>query len=193
MPRAKAFDREEALQKAMETFWRFGYEATSIQDLVESMGINRGSLYDTFGDKRSLFQAAIAHYNCTVVKEAIAELEAPGASKAAIVAHFRNAAEQAATDSQQRGCLITNCAVEIAPHDSEIAASVAETMRRVERALHGALVRAREQGEIDASLNLEAIARYFTCCLQGLRVVSKTNPNPDDLREIAELALAILD
>jgi TetR/AcrR family transcriptional repressor of nem operon len=60
MARHKEFERQQALEKAMETFWRYGYEGTSIQNLVESMGINRGSLYDTFGDKRSLFLAAIA-------------------------------------------------------------------------------------------------------------------------------------
>ncbi len=68
MARHKKFEREEVLGKAMETFWRYGYQGTSIQDLLENMGINRGSLYDTFGNKRSLFLAAIAHYDETVSK-----------------------------------------------------------------------------------------------------------------------------
>ena len=69
MARHKEFEREVVLEKAMATFWRYGYEGTSVQTLVENMGINRGSIYDTFGDKRSLFLAAIQHYNEAVVKK----------------------------------------------------------------------------------------------------------------------------
>jgi AcrR family transcriptional regulator len=89
MARPKTFDPSVALEQAMEVFWLKGYEATSMQDLVVAMGINRASLYATFEDKRQLFLAAIAHYDDTVVRPAIAPLEAPGAAKAEIVQHFQ--------------------------------------------------------------------------------------------------------
>ena len=91
MARTKTFDPSVALEQAMAVFWLKGYEATSMQDLVEAMGINRASLYATFGDKRQLFLAAIAHYDATVVRPAMAPLEAPGAAKAEIIQHFQRA------------------------------------------------------------------------------------------------------
>jgi len=177
----------------METFWCYGYEGTSMQVLVKNMGINRGSLYDTFGDKRALFQAAIAHYDQTVVKEAIARLEAPDASKSAIIDHFYTLIDRAVTDVQRRGCLITNTAVELCPHDPDTATRIATNLKRIERAFYQALVRAKEKGELSDQHDLNALASFLTCILQGLRVTSKVNPNRQVLRGIAQVALSVLD
>ncbi|MEQ8998414.1 MAG: TetR/AcrR family transcriptional regulator [Coleofasciculus sp. B1-GNL1-01] len=193
MARHKEFDQEEALEKAMETFWCYGYEGTSIQVLVKNMGINRGSLYDTFGDKRALFQAAIAHYDQTVVKDAIARLEAPDASKSAIVNHFYTLIDRAVTDVQRRGCLITNTAVELCPHDPDTATRIATNLKRIEQAFYQVLVRAKEKGELSDKHDLNALASFLTCTLQGLRVSSKVNPDREALRSIAQVALSVLD
>jgi len=193
MARHKEFDQEEALEKAMETFWCYGYEGTSIQVLVKNMGINRGSLYDTFGDKRALFQAAIAHYDQTVVKDAIARLEAPNASKSAIIDHFYTLIDRAVTDVQRRGCLITNTAVELCPHDPDTATRIATNLKRIERAFYQALVRAKEKGELSDKHDKNAFASFLTCTLQGLRVASKVNPDRKALRSIAQVALSVLD
>ena len=191
MARRKEFDKEEVLEKAMETFWRYGYEATSVQNLVENMGINRGSLYDTFGDKHSLFQAAIAHYEQTVVKKAISRLEASGASKQAIIDHFYDLIERAVTDSQRRGCLMTNSAVELSPHDPDTASRIAANLQRIESAFKKALVRAKEQGEISSKHDINALASFLTCNLQGLRVISKIKPDREFLRDIAGVTLSV--
>jgi TetR/AcrR family transcriptional repressor of nem operon len=193
MARHKEFDQEVVLEKAMETFWRYGYEGTSIQALLQAMGINRGSLYDTFGDKRSLFQAAIAHYNQTVIRQALAALEAPEASKQAIVDHFSQLVETAIADPQHRGCFLTNSAVELGPHDPEMANCVSANLRRMEDAFYQALVRAQEKGEIAPGHQPRAIAKYLTCCLQGLRVVCRLNPEPETLRGVAQVALSVLN
>ncbi|MEB3283198.1 MAG: TetR/AcrR family transcriptional regulator [Lyngbya sp.] len=193
MARQKEFNREEVLAKAMETFWRYGYEGTSVQDLIESMGINRGSLYDTFGDKRSLFLEAIAHYDETVVRCAIARLEAPGASKPAIVDYFQSLVDRMVADKERRGCFVTNTAVELCPHDPDTAQRVASNLKRIEQAFYTALSRAQEKGEISPENNLQALARYLTCNLQGLRVISKVNPDAQVLQEIVQIVLSVLD
>src|SRR6266851_1586631 len=90
MPRQKEFDREAALDGAMAAFWTKGYTATSIEDLVTRMGIQRGSLYATFGDKRSLFLSALGRYQRVVTRELLAALEAPGSGLAAIRRFFRD-------------------------------------------------------------------------------------------------------
>ena len=193
MARHKEFNREEVLGKAMETFWRHGYEGTSVQDLLESMGINRGSLYDTFGDKRSLFLEAIAHYDRTVVRRLAARLEAPGASKSAIVDYFYSLVDSMVADPDRRGCFVTNTAVELCPHDPDTARRVAGNLQRIEKAFYTALSRAQEKGEISPEKNLQALAGYLTCNLQGLRVISKVNPDRQVLENIVRILLCALD
>src|ERR1051325_10236665 len=131
MGRPREFDREKALDRAMQLFWCKGYEATSVQDLLNVMGINRGSFYDTFGDKRSLFLASIDRYNETFLAKLRAELNAPGSAKRAIVRTIEELASRAASDAQRRGCLMTNSAVELAPHDAEAAARVASRVEQM--------------------------------------------------------------
>ncbi|MDJ0714306.1 MAG: TetR/AcrR family transcriptional regulator [Prochloraceae cyanobacterium] len=193
MARHKEFDREVVLEKAMATFWRYGYEGTSVQTLVENMGINRGSIYDTFGDKRSLFLAAIQHYNEAVVKKLIVALEAPGASKQVIIDRFYNLIDRAVADKDRKGCLLVNTAVEVCPHDADTASQIAADFKRIENAFKKALSRAQEKGELGGDRDVTALARYLTCNLQGLRVISKVNPDPKFLRDIAKVALSALD
>jgi len=191
MARPKAFDRDAVLEKAMQTFWERGYEATSIRDLVTATGINRGSLYATFGDKRRLFQDVLAHYDRQVVRQAIARLEAPGASKPAIVEHFRELA--AADGADCRGCLMTNAAVELGIRDPELRCQIAANFQRVEDAFFKALTRAQDKGEIGAAADTRAIARHLTCTMQGLRALSKLRPDPTVLQSIVAVALSVLE
>lgn len=191
MVRRKEFNSEDVLEKAMEVFWRRGYEATSIQDLVECMGVNRGSLYNAFGDKRGLFKAVISFYGSKIVREAIACLEAPGASKQAILDYFRQLAADEATDC--RGCLLVNSAVELGIRDPELRCQLATNLQRIEDAFFKALTRAQDKGEVSFEADTRALARYFTCLMQGLSVTSKLRPDPVVLQSIVMVALASLE
>lgn len=193
MARQKEFDRQLVLEKAMETFWQQGYEGTSVQDLLRAMGLNRGSLYDTFGDKRSLFLEAIAHYEAKVVQKAIAKLEAPNAGKAAIEAHFRGLLDRLeGSDRAQWGCLMTNVAVELCNQDAEAAQRIRESLQRFEQAFVQALTNAQHQGDISPDADVAALAGFLTCLMQGLRVVTKVNCDRATLEKIVETALAVL-
>ncbi|MEM9006865.1 MAG: TetR/AcrR family transcriptional regulator [Cyanobacteria bacterium P01_F01_bin.86] len=191
MARSKTFDRETVLAKAMDVFWAKGYESTSMQDLVEAMGIHRGSLYDTFKDKRHLFLAAIAHYNTAIVQESIAPLQVPGASRPAIERYLIAFAENAA-DPHQRGCMITNSIIELAAHDPEVATSLHRGLRLVEDAFYRALGRAQDKGEIAPHRDLRSLSQYLTSSLQGLRVTAKVNHDREALRQVAQLILQVL-
>ncbi len=193
MARHKAFDQERVLSQAMETFWRYGYEGTSIQDLVENMGINRGSIYDTFQDKRTLFLAAIAHYNQTVVKEIVAPLEDHNASKKTIFELFEYLVVLITTDSCLKGCFLTNTTVERCPHDAEIATQMAIHLKRIEKAFFHALDKSQQLGEIEESKDIKTLAVYLTTILQGLQVMGKVYRDPQQLREICQVALSILN
>lgn len=193
LARTKAFDREQVLTKAMKTFWRYGYERTSMQALVSSMGISRGSLYDTFGDKRSLFLAAIAYYEQTVMNNMISSLLAPEANKQTIIDLFQELIATTVSEPEHYGCLITNTAVELCPDDGKTQSQIERNFRQVTNAFKQALIKAQAQGELASDRNLDSLAEYLTSSIQGLRVVAKVNRDRQRLNNIVEIILAALD
>ncbi len=192
MPRQKEFDREAALDGAMAAFWTKGYTATSIEDLVTRMGIQRGSLYATFGDKRSLFLSALGRYQRVVTRELLAALEAPGSGLAAIRRFFRIRVEGSLDRRRPPGCLVTNSAVELSPRDRGAAARVGGSLATLEAAFLRALERARAQGELAATRDLQALARFLTSSAQGLSVMAKARPERAVLEDVVEVVLAAL-
>lgn len=193
MARKKEFDREDVLTKAMQTFWQYGYEATSMQQLVSSMGINRGSLYDTFGDKRSLFLAAIAHYESTVVREMTACLNQPNADRQTIVDLLNYFVDSIVDKQGCYGCFITNTAVELCPHDTEAQLKIAVSFAQMTSILQKALRNAQTKGQISQSKDIQALANYLTSSLQGLRVLGKVKRDRQTLENIVEIIIASLD
>lgn len=193
MARQKEFEKEEVLEKAMDTFWRFGFEGTSMQSLVKNMGINRSSLYETFGDKRSLFEAAITHYEKTRMQGMVDCLLEIGASKPAIAKLFDSLIDQSISDEDRRGCFLTNTAIELSPHDPSVAKKIATDMKIVEKAFYQVLANAQAKGEIALEKDLNQIAQYLTSSFQGIRVMAKINQEPEFLKNIVKVTLSVLD
>ncbi len=190
MPRTKEFRPEEALNAAMHLFWCKGYGATSMRDLLDGMGIGRGSFYDTFGDKRALFLAALDRFEegrASWVDEA---LEGPGLDGVEEV--FWRSIENLLRFEPRRGCLLANTAVELAPHDPEVAQRISRYIHRTEAAFTGALVRARESGEIPADRHPEVLARFLVNNLHGLRVLARAGSDRRTLEDAANVALEAL-
>ncbi|GAA4920780.1 TetR/AcrR family transcriptional regulator [Streptomyces coeruleoprunus] len=194
MARTKEFDPDAALQKALELFWRRGYEATSMADLVEHLGIGRASLYATFGNKHELYLKALDRYGAGQNPLLLDELSRPGPALPAVRAVvLRFAAEAAAGPGRLRGCLVTNAAAELAPHDRAVARRVELNWQHLETLLHAALARARTQGELPEGRDPRTLARMLLVLLQGVRVVGKASDDPALVRDAAEQALALLD
>lgn len=193
MARTKEFDPDAALQSALELFWQRGYEATSMSDLVEHLGIGRASIYATFGSKHELYLKALDRYQ-TRLPELLRELSQPGPVLPAVRALVRRYADEAAAEELRRcGCFITNTAAELAPHDPAAARQVERNWDQLETVLHSALVRARAQGELPADRDPLTLARMLLVLLQGLKVVGKASADPARVRDAAEQALALLD
>ncbi|MFG2357658.1 TetR/AcrR family transcriptional regulator [Streptomyces sp. NPDC048521] len=194
MARTKEFDPDAALQSALELFWRRGYEATSMADLVEHLGIGRASLYATFGSKHELYLRALDRYEQTGLTAIVRELSQPGPALPAVRGVVRRYAAEAA-DEQVRlnGCMITNTAAELAPHDPAAARRVERNWDHLETLLHSALVRAQSQGELPADRDPLTLARTLLVLMQGLRIVGKASADPARVRDAAEQALALLD
>ncbi|MFD3538520.1 TetR/AcrR family transcriptional regulator [Streptomyces sp. NPDC058662] len=194
MARTKEFDPDAALQSALELFWRRGYEATSVADLVEHLGIGRASIYATFGSKHELYLKALDRYAEVRNPLLLAELSEPGPALPAVRAVVRRfAAEAASPDGRLNGCFVTNTAAELAPHDPAAARRVEISWEHVETRLHSSLVRARAQGELSENRDPHALARMLLVLLQGIRVVGKASGDPARVRDAAEQALTLLD
>ncbi|MFE3452815.1 TetR/AcrR family transcriptional regulator [Nonomuraea sp. NPDC059194] len=191
MGRPKEFDPDQALRKAMELFWRRGYAATSMSDLVRHLGIGRASIYATFGGKRELYLRAYDRYLAQGI-DIEGSLSAPGPALPAVRDLVMRFADEAAHDTEHRGCLVVNTAVELAPHDEDMARRVQAHWDRVETALAAALTRAREQGELGDGQDPRALSRFLLTVLQGLHVVGKASNDPARLRDSATQALRVL-
>jgi TetR/AcrR family transcriptional repressor of nem operon len=192
--RTKEFDPDAALQAALELFWRRGYEATSMSDLVEHLGVGRASLYATFGNKRELYLKALERYEQGLLPDLLADLARPGPALPGVRSLVRRyAVEATAEDLRGRGCFVTNTAAELAPHDPVAARRVERNWDQLETVLHSSLTRARDQGELPPGRDPVALARMLLVLLQGMRVVGKASADPARVRDAAEQALALLD
>ncbi|RPK94023.1 MULTISPECIES: TetR/AcrR family transcriptional regulator [Streptomyces] len=194
MARTKEFDPEAALQSALELFWQRGYEATSMADLVEHLGIGRASIYATFGNKHELYLKALDRYSENGDSGLLRELSQPGPALPAVRGIVRRfAAEANADDRRAKGCFVTNTAAELGPHDPAAARRVEASWDHIETLLRSALVRAQAQGELGADRDPRALARMLLVLMQGLRVVGKASDDPGRVRDAAEQALTLLD
>ena len=193
MARPKEFARDVVLDRAMQVFWSRGYEATSIQHLVDRMGIQRGSLYDTFGDKRGLFFAAIDRYDRVVAAKLLAPLDEPASGRDAIREFFRLKVELSLEPGRPRGCLVTNSAAEVVSRDRDAATRVGAVLSKIEAAFQRAVARAQKAGEIDPKRNARALARFLTSSAQGLSVMAKVFPDRAVLGDIVKVILAALE
>ena len=191
MARPREFDATTVLKAAMDCFWARGFEQTSVRDLAEQMGITGASLYNAFGDKRSLYREAFAYYLAQTVRDRVARLEKL-APLAAIRAFFAEIVEHSVNDELRRGCMLVNAALELAPYDPEIRKAVVEEMDFIE----GFFRRSIEAGQNDNSIAdarpAEELARLLLSVLLGIRVLARTRPQREVLEGAANGALALL-
>ncbi|GAA5048747.1 TetR/AcrR family transcriptional repressor of nem operon [Thermocatellispora tengchongensis] len=190
MARTKEFDPEAALRAALELFWERGYEATSMADLVEHLGIARASLYSTFGGKHELYMKALYAYTEARDVDPIAMLAQPGPTLPAVRALIELYTEESV--NEPRGCMIVNAAAEMLPGDRTVARFVEANWAALEAALTTAFIRARAQGELPEGRDPQALARFVLVFLQGLKVMAKGSPDPARLRQAAAQALSML-
>lgn len=196
MARPREFDRDTVLDTAIEVFTRQGYEATSIQDLVEQMGIHRASLYDTFGDKHSLYIAALDRYDARNFAEKSALLGSHPCKREAYRLFYTSIIDELmSTRGVSFGCLITNSSVERASFDPESADRAATNWARFTELHFQTLCQARANGEIGPKTDeeLHGLSHFLAATAKGLRVTAKSNLRRETLEDIARIALSVLD
>lgn len=191
MARNKEFDQTAVLDKAVTIFWQQGYEHTSIQDLVDYMGIHRRSIYDTFGDKHALFLQVLGRYEQYATRLFTAAIDDRMTIKKKFERIFQVAAFQPA--SVPRGCLLVNTAAELSLLDEEVAKKIASFFARTKNYFQQLLIQAQKQGELSEAEDVAQLADYLHNALTGVRVLVKTAPPEAELTGIINLTLAVFD
>ncbi len=191
MARKKEFDVDTVLKKAMEAFWNRGYEATSLNDLLDCMQIQRASLYNTFDDKRTLFLDALRQYDIMRQTE-IAALAKAHSPRQAILSLFRDTITAVVKNGARDGCFLVNTALELSPHDQEIAQVVGRAFTKRERFFRKMIEKGRASGEIAKSVVPTQTARALLSLFIGLRVLSRSRPEKVLLQSIAQQAETLL-
>jgi len=192
MARSKAFNEEEVLDKAVAVFWTKGYEATSMQDLVEAMGIQRGSLYATFGSKQQLFLQSLERYGKVVVKQFLDILESKASAIESIELFFAQLVEHLLTAGPLRSCLVTNSAIERGLRDEATKQQVLHLLNALEMGFYKTLERAQKNGELSTELDLNKLANFLTSNMQGLLVMGKVCSERSVLEGINQVTLSII-
>jgi TetR/AcrR family transcriptional repressor of nem operon len=191
MARTKEFDEDQALDDAMNLFWERGYEATSIQDLVDTTGVQRQSLYDTFGSKHEIFLRSLMRYQALEGNQ-VANLtkQHPEGGLSLIKAIFESCAAQAIHDA--RGCFAANCAAELGTSDEAVAERVRIGCEGLQDLFERCLTQARKAGELGTSSSPPALAHFLVNAFFGLRFMAKTRPSKAMIGDVVSVTLAAL-
>ena len=192
MARPAEFNRDEVLERAMDLFWKTGYTATSVTDLVEATNLKPGSLYGAFNNKRDLFLASIEVYaqrTLTLISEIFEQAETP---LQGIESFFDFLCHDLEADEVGKSCLLVNTVLELSSEDEEIRSIGAKYLDEIEKLFLTELEKAQQLGEIDKEMDISDIATYLMSSLWGLRVLSCKRPDKSKYRAVIQNILRVL-
>ncbi|MEV0237065.1 TetR/AcrR family transcriptional regulator [Nonomuraea sp. NPDC050786] len=189
MGRPKQFDPDVAVDRAMDVFWRKGYAGTTPQDLVDALGIGKGSLYNTFGSKHALFEAALSRYRDSQAAALIELLGEPGPTKDRLRGALRLLAEMDLADPDRRGCLAVNTAAELGRADESAAQLVRRMLDRTEDAFRALIEEGQRAGEIAADRDAHAIGSLLLNTVVGMRLIARVADGPERLDRVIDAVI----
>jgi TetR/AcrR family transcriptional repressor of nem operon len=190
VPRPREFDESVAIDAAVQRFWATGYVATSMRDLGDAMGLGPASVYNAFGDKRTLFTRCLDRYLDANMRARIARVETTLPPRQAIEAFLTEIVERSLEN--RLGCLLVISALEVAPHDSDIACVVAERIGELEAFFRRCLFAGQHDGSVSADVDASDAARLLVTTVIGLRVLARGRPNRELLEGTVRQALSML-
>ncbi|MFD1830472.1 TetR/AcrR family transcriptional regulator [Streptomyces desertarenae] len=196
MARPRTFDEERALDAAMRTFWKKGYEATSTQDLCDATGLGRSSIYNTFKSKHDLFERALTRYIDAMTSAQTAILENPARTAADrirdLLARIVESEADHRTGGRSMGCLTVNTTVELAARDAEVAGTLERGTARRLAALRAVMEAGRRDGSITSTRDPEALARFVDAAIGGMRISGQGGADRAALESVAEVVMDAL-
>lgn len=191
--RLKAFNTQEALLKAMLTFWSNGYKATSLSTLLDEMGIRKQSLYDTFKSKHELFLSALKYYHENVLETNLEPLLSAQSPKKALYDYFQQRIKDIDDPNIINGCLVTNSLTELSEQNEDIQAQTSMSLKYIESVFYRTVKNGQEKGEISKDKDARLIAMLLLNNAQGLFVMSRSGTPSEKLEIIVKEFLKILD
>ena len=177
----------------MQLFWRKGYESSSLQELLNTMGLSKSSFYQTFKSKHALFENCIKHYRQTLGESLVIQLEKSSSGKAFINKLFQNVADETCGADARRGCLLMNTASEFAQSDADIARLVTNSLQNIIDVFEMAIQRAQQAGEISADKDPHALATYLISSMSGLKNMVKAGADRQTVKQIADTVVSTLN
>jgi TetR/AcrR family transcriptional regulator, transcriptional repressor for nem operon len=190
---ARKLIREEGLERALRLFWRNGYNGTSMEMLTRELGVEKPSIYATFGNKRTLYLEALLHYRTSIVRQIAQFLASAPNPRAGIDRVVRFMMTSLYEPGVQEGCMATNAALELADHDPEVSAHVSTMLGEIGSLFEKCLLAGQKSGEVTTRVSAELLAAYLVNTLEGARVMEKTRPSKEKLQALAQFALSALD
>jgi len=192
MARPREFDEASVLDAAIEQFWLRGYEATSVRNLADEMGIAGASLYNTFGDKRTLYRGALNRYLEKTFRERISRLESTLPPHQALKAFFEEIIERSVTDKRRKGCMLVNATLEHVPGDRDFQQIVATFLTDIEAFFLRCVASGQREGTMTTTWTAEDLARTLLGQLLGIRVLARIKPDRDLLEGMMKPIYATL-
>ncbi|CUJ18723.1 MULTISPECIES: TetR/AcrR family transcriptional regulator [Achromobacter] len=187
--RPKAFDKDRALLAAMRTFWAQGYEGTSIQDLVSATGVNKPSLYATFGCKEEIFRQAVELYDRVEGRATSQSLSAARTAREAVETMLRSNARAYAVNEGPRGCMIVLSSLLGAPENESVRAFLAANREEGESTLRERLAQGIAEGDLAPSADVRQLAAFYTTVLEGLSIQARDGAGAKKLNMIIDAAM----
>lgn len=192
MARPQEFEVNDVLDHAMDVFWQKGFDDASIQDLVDATGLNRGSLYNAFGDKAQLFASVMERYRAMSPARLLASAPDDASPHQLIRDFLESLVERARSDSQNKGCLITNTAAGLYGCNAEMSKWMHDTFAMLEDVLSNVIERGQDCGEITKDASARSLARFLVGTAQGINVMARAKPCNDTLNDIVNNAMLAL-
>ena len=186
------FDPNQVLYSALKVFWQYGYESTSLQDLLSSMGLSKSSFYQAFGNKQQLFELCIQRYREDTLHEIRTALEECDEAWALIRALFMNTIAESEGKEYHWGCLVMNTASEFAQRDLSVAKQVTQTTSAFMELFGEIVSLGQEQGQISNNKSPIQLARYLLSSLSGLHTMLKAGTKREQAEELVDVIMEAL-
>lgn len=192
MGRPREFDLEAAVSRALDLFWKRGYAATTPAELVDALGVGKGSFYNAFESKHGIFERALRRYGDDRVSGLAVSLSGAGTLRQRLGRYLERFAGLDQAASVRRGCFAANTAAELGGHDPTATKIVRDTFHRMERVLEAMLGEARAQGELDDDIDPAALASLLLAAVVGMTVIARVEEPAPLARRIARAFAALL-
>ncbi|SPL71532.1 TetR/AcrR family transcriptional regulator [Acinetobacter stercoris] len=191
--RPKCFDEKEALNKAMLLFWEYGYEATSMSDLLHTLNITAPSLYSSFGDKLQLFYRCLDYYLENEACAIVSIFQQAKTAKVAIELYLHENVQKLVQDNKPKGCMLLVSTMNCSEQHHQLQQDLLEKRQNVKRLIYERLVQGVHDGDLKQDMKLDEMANFYSTISQGLSMQARDEVAIEDLQQVVNNAMKVWD